>query len=186
MTAALNSAPFIRRWIATTIDFICCALILLGWGFMFKLGSLVLTGQSIERLLDYSGSEGGYSDSTLFFAFFPSAVTLWYYHARMESSLKMATLGKRIAGLRVVTKSGQKISALQATWRFCSKLFLLLLSIFILGPLVGLGEYIPKELLPVYVIAAAMLYMSFFPAAFTRKKRPMQDFLSGSLVVLKN
>jgi uncharacterized RDD family membrane protein YckC len=46
----------------------------------------------------------------------------WLYYAALESSSQMATLGKRVLGLRVTDLQGQQISFLQATGRHFGKI----------------------------------------------------------------
>src|SRR5688572_2598142 len=120
MSTNQTTAPFLRRWAATVVDLVMCILICFAWGAAFKIGAGILTGQSIEHLLSYS-SGNGYNNPTLFFAFLPAIVSLWYYHARMEASPKMATWGKRLLGLRVVKLNGGRLAVVQSTWRFCTK-----------------------------------------------------------------
>ncbi len=183
MTAEQKPAPFVRRWLATAIDMILCSFIFIAWGAFFKIGVVLLTGQDISKILSYSTGDA-YDNPTLFFAFLPAAVSIWYYHARMEASAKMATIGKRVAGLCVVTKEGQRMAVIQSTWRFCIKILLAVLSVFLLGPLIGFGEMVPSHLRPPYVVFAVLLFTAFFPASFTRTKRPLHDMLSGSFVIL--
>ena len=78
----------------------------------------------------------------------------WLYFAMLESSVRGATVGKTIMGLRVLTDRGERLTFLQATGRFFSK--------FVSSMAFGIG---------------------FIMIAFTDRKRGLHDMIAGTLVI---
>jgi uncharacterized RDD family membrane protein YckC len=83
-------------------------------------------------------------------------VGAWLYWAMMESSNKMATLGKMAVGLKVTDMAGRKISFGQASGRFFGK-----------------------------IISGIIIYIGFMMAGWTEKKQALHDIMASTLVVRK-
>ena len=78
----------------------------------------------------------------------------WLYFAVLESSVRGATVGKTIMGLRVLTGRGERMTFLRATGRFFSK--------FVSGMAFCIG---------------------FIMIAFTDRKRGMHDMIANTVVI---
>ncbi|MCK4627013.1 MAG: RDD family protein [Phycisphaerae bacterium] len=78
----------------------------------------------------------------------------WLYYAGMESSRKMATLGKMALGLIVTDMSGRRISFGRATGRHFGK-----------------------------IISALLLCIGYFMAGFTQRKQALHDIMASCLVL---
>ena len=84
------------------------------------------------------------------------AVAEWLYFALMESSNRMATLGKMAIGIKVTDLSGNRISFGRATGRYFGK------------------------------ILSGMIFMiGYIMAGFTEKKQALHDMIASCLVVMK-
>lgn len=79
-----------------------------------------------------------------------------FYYALLHSSKWQATIGKKLLGLMVTDKNGNRLSF----WR-------------------SLGRYVVSSLL------SGILLIGFILAAFTEKKQALHDLIVGSLVVKK-
>jgi uncharacterized RDD family membrane protein YckC len=79
---------------------------------------------------------------------------MWLYYAKLESSAKMGTFGKRIMGIQVTDLDGQRISFMKATVRFLVKVFL-----------------------------SGFFLIGYIMAAFTEKKQALHDILAGCIVI---
>lgn len=80
----------------------------------------------------------------------------WLYFAFMESSVKQATLGKMVLGLKVTDMDGKKISFARATGRYFSK-----------------------------ILSMIILLIGFIMIAFTEKKQGLHDKIAETLVIKK-
>ncbi len=81
-------------------------------------------------------------------------IITWLYYASMESSRKMATLGKMALGLIVTDMSGRRISFGRATGRHFGK-----------------------------IISGLLLCIGFFMAGFTQRKQALHDMMANCLVL---
>jgi len=79
----------------------------------------------------------------------------WYYHAKMESSFKQATLGKILLGIMVTDMNGNRLSFGKATVRFWTK------------------------------IISAITVIGFIIVLFTKKKQALHDIIADTLVINK-
>lgn len=141
--APTNYAGFWLRVVAVLIDGI--VLMVLGGSFGFVAGiGLGLAGYGEnEALLQGVGSLIGF-------------ITQWAYFVFMESSKKMATVGKSLLGLIVTDMEGRKIGFGRANGRFFGK--------FLSGFTLGIG---------------------LIMAGFTQKKQTLHDMITGTLVSMK-
>lgn len=85
-----------------------------------------------------------------------SVLTGWIYFAGMECSAYQATVGKIALKIEVTDLDGNRISFVQATIRYFSKL-----------------------------ISSLILFIGFIMVEFTEKKQALHDILAGCLVVMK-
>ena len=83
-----------------------------------------------------------------------AVVCLWLYFAGFESSAKQATWGKRLMKIKVVGKQGQRISFARASGRFFAK-----------------------------ILSYVTLYVGFFMAGLTNRKRALHDYVAETYVV---
>jgi uncharacterized RDD family membrane protein YckC len=80
----------------------------------------------------------------------------WFYYASFESGSRQATPGKLTVGLIVTDLEGGRITFLQATARFFSK-----------------------------IISSLIFYIGYLIAAFTAKNQALHDIIAGTLVLAK-
>ncbi len=83
-------------------------------------------------------------------------VVQWLYFALQESSAAQATLGKRLLGLQVTDRVGNRIGFGRATGRYFGKL-----------------------------VSALALYIGFMMAGWTQRKQALHDMMADTLVVRK-
>lgn len=81
-------------------------------------------------------------------------VCFWLYFALLESGERQATFGKRLLGIKVIGKEGNRISFALATGRFFAK-----------------------------AISYATLYIGFIMAGLTNRKRALHDYIVQTYVV---
>lgn len=81
----------------------------------------------------------------------------WLYYARQESSMKMATIGKRAVGIQVLDMDGYPISFLRATGRHFGK-----------------------------ILSGMFCAFGYFISLFTAKKQTLHDMLAACVVVKAN
>ncbi len=151
-------AGFWRRVVAYIIDAIVISIPLYAIMFLAGLGPLLMMGgidpstmtPSQEQQLAASMGIG-------MLIIFPLAIVLpWLYFAIMESSGKMATLGKMALGIIVTDTEGNRISFWRATGRYFGK-----------------------------IVSGIILYIGFIMVAFTEKKQGLHDMMADTLVVMK-
>jgi uncharacterized RDD family membrane protein YckC len=83
-------------------------------------------------------------------------VVQWLYFALQESSAAQATLGKRLIGIQVTDRQGNRIGFGRATGRFFAKF-----------------------------LSALIIYIGFMMAGWTERKQALHDMLADTLVVRK-
>jgi uncharacterized RDD family membrane protein YckC len=92
----------------------------------------------------------------LLFAGLVLAVAEWLYFALMESSNRMATLGKMAIGIKVTDLNGNRVSFGRATGRYFAR-----------------------------ILSGMILMIGYIMAGFTQKKQALHDMMASCLVVLK-
>lgn len=141
--APTNYAGFWLRVVAVLIDgvvmMVITAVIAFGAGFALGMAGYAEN----EELLSAVGGGIG-------------LITQWAYYVFMESSNKMATVGKSALGLIVTDMEGRKIGFGKANGRFFGK--------FLSGFTLGIG---------------------LLMAGFTAKKQTLHDMITGTLVLVK-
>lgn len=141
--APTNFAGFWLRVVAVLIDGVVLMVLGGSFGFIVGLGLGFAGYAEDEDLLRAVGTGLG-------------LVVQWAYYVFMESSSKMATVGKSLLGLVVTDMEGRKIGFGRANGRFFARY----ISIFSLG--IGL-----------------------IMAGFTQKKQTLHDMITGTLVSIK-
>ena len=140
-------AGFLQRFLALCVDFV-----LIGT----PLAVLIVTVISTMHL-EFPGL---FSRTTNFIPFGPYRVILfvvaWPYFALMESSERRATLGKRLLGLVVVDRRGERVSFIRASVRYFCR--------------------VPAEVL---------CLIGYVMSIFTDKRQGLHDLVSGCLIVRK-
>lgn len=155
-------AGFWLRFVAALIDGIVIGIV--QWIIMLPI--LALFGISMFSLsqfadfsnMDESSQSGLISMMVSAYAaiIVTSTIIKWLYYALMESSSKQATLGKMAINLKVTDLQGNRITFLNATGRFFSK-----------------------------IISSMILMIGYIMAGFTEKKQALHDIIAGTLVVQK-
>lgn len=132
---SVSYAGFWIRFIAIIIDTIIIAIV------TAILGAII------------SGAMGPGGASTTV-SMIVNLITGIAYFAGMESSDKMATIGKQAFGLRVTDMNGHRISFGRAVGRYLAK-----------------------------IISGIILLIGYIMAAFTKKNQALHDMIAGTLVV---
>ena len=137
----MTNAGFWKRAVAIIIDsfvltFVAFAVI---FTIGFFIGGILSNPEAMQKINS--------------FGMLIDVVIVWLYFALQESSEAQATVGKRVMGIYVTSKAGERLSFAQATIRYFSKY---LSSIFMIG---------------------------FIMAAFTQNKQGLHDFIADTLVV---
>ena len=83
-------------------------------------------------------------------------VVQWLYFSLQESSRAQATLGKRLLGIQVTDRTGNRIGFGRATGRYFGK-----------------------------IISGLILYIGFMMAGWTQRKQALHDMMADTLVVRK-
>jgi len=83
-------------------------------------------------------------------------VVQWLYFALQESSRAQATLGKRLLGIQVTDRAGNRVGFGRASGRYFGK-----------------------------IISALILYIGFMMAGWTHRKQALHDMMADTLVVRK-
>lgn len=86
-----------------------------------------------------------------------STIAAWLYFALMESSIRMATVGKQVVGIIVTDMNGNRISFARATGRYFGK-----------------------------IISSFILCIGYLMAAWTDKNQALHDMMAGTLVLNVN
>jgi uncharacterized RDD family membrane protein YckC len=119
--------------------------------FMIGGGALISGGLNLQ---DFAATLGVAAILLIVFACLAMIVVSWLYFAKMESSEKQATIGKKAMGIYVTDVNGQRLTFGRATGRFFAKI---------------ISSMVP-------------LYIGFIMAGFTQKKQALHDMIAGTLV----
>lgn len=137
----MNNAGFWKRAIAIMID--TFVLVFLMFAVMFLLGFVVGGALSdpdqLTRISD--------------FGMLINVVVVWLYFALQESGEQQATFGKKLMGIYVTDKEGNRLSFPRATIRYFAKYL------------------------------SSILMIGFIMAAFTKEKQGLHDLIADTLVV---
>ena len=141
-----NYAGFWIRFVAYLID----GLVIF---FLFTILLTIFTGDPFYQYRLQPMDFGGDYWSLIFSNWILNIM----YYAGLESSSKQATLGKMVLGIKVINKSGERLS-----------------------PLNAIGRYLGK------ILSALILLIGFIMAGFDRKKQALHDKLAETYVVYGN
>lgn len=141
-------APVWRRFLASSIDVslvllvVAPILLLLTW--------CIELITSYTKLMDIETGRfiAGMGSVLLFI------ISDWLYNAKMNSSSRQATVGKRFMRLKVTGMAGERIGFGQATGRYFAKF-----------------------------LSTFALFIGFLIAPFTRRKQALHDIVAGTLVL---
>lgn len=142
-------AGFWRRFLAVLIDTIVLAIggAIIGGIFGAILGIVLgVSGADLETIQALAGFLGNII----------GIVLNWLYYTLLESSSKMATLGKMAIGIVVTDPNNNRMTFGKANGRYWGK-----------------------------IISAIILFIGFIMAGFTQKKQALHDIMAGTLVVKK-
>jgi uncharacterized RDD family membrane protein YckC len=137
----MNNAGFWKRVVAIIIDSFILIFVL--FAVMFTIGFFIGGSLSNPELMEKINS----------FGLLINVVIVWLYFSLQESSEAQATVGKRIVGIYVITKAGNRLSFAQATIRYFAKYL------------------------------SSILMIGFIMAAFTKNKQGLHDLIADTLVV---
>jgi uncharacterized RDD family membrane protein YckC len=155
VAAQLPYAGFWKRFWAYLIDSLIlgavCIVILVIVFFMIGGGALISGSQNFQ---DFAAALGAAAILLMVFAYLAMIAVMWLYFAKMESSEKQATVGKKALGIYVTDLNGQRLTFGRATGRFFAK--------------------IVSSLIPFYI--------GWIMAGFTEKKQALHDMMAGTLV----
>ncbi len=151
-------AGFWRRFVAYIIDGIVVSIPLYAIMFLAGIGPMMAMGGIDPSTMTQAQQEQLAAGMGLgMLIVFPVIIVLpWLYFALMESSGKMATLGKMALGMIVTDMDGNRISFWRATGRYFGK-----------------------------IVSGIILYIGFIMVAFTEKKQGLHDMMADTLVVMK-
>ena len=154
--APVQYAGFWRRFVAYLIDSIIVSIV--SWIVFIPILAALGIGIGLSGMEEQEAA--GFILAPLIgyilFLGLVLAVAEWLYFALMESSNRMATLGKMAIGIKVTDLSGNRISFGRATGRYFGK------------------------------ILSGMIFMiGYIMAGFTEKKQALHDMIASCLVVMK-
>lgn len=134
------------RFVAAVIDAIIVQAVVMPIAFV------------VGGVTGFAGAIGGHVNPALplvggFFGFVIGIAGTWLYEAFMTSSVRQATLGKMIFGMKVTDLNGNRISFERAS-----------------------GRYFAKWL------SALTLLIGYIIAGFTERKQALHDMIAGTLV----
>lgn len=140
--------------------------------------------------LDRIDISHGITVASIFLRIVGIAVPLLYY-SFFESSKMQATLGERLIGLRIYSKTYQRLSLWRAVGRYLSGTLsqLILVLLWLVGALViGLGGFSVTVLYGAIVVACVVSFIwwlcTFYIRIFSHRQQTFRDFLSRTLVIV--
>jgi uncharacterized RDD family membrane protein YckC len=148
------AGPF-RRLPAFLADMVICVVLYIGLAFVMGMMGVVLAGLA---------------EAIMLIGFF---IIYWFYGGLFETFMNGQTPGKRMMGIRVVTKEGQPINGLQAVMRN----ILRAVDVMPLLPLYAFGLPVPLGI-PVFTFGLAVMAMN-------RRYQRLGDIACGTMVVLE-
>jgi uncharacterized RDD family membrane protein YckC len=147
----LAYAGFWLRFVAYLVDSFVLGAALFGVAFLVGL-AIALTGgggNSLDQVSPVAAALYG-------FLYLLMVVMCWLYFALQESSRAQATIGKRVLGIYVTDRQGQRIGFGRATGRFFGK-----------------------------IISGMIFYVGFMMAGWTERKQALHDMIADTLVARK-
>lgn len=137
----MNNAGFWKRAIAIMIDTFVLVFVMFAVMFLlgFVVGGALSDPDQLTRISD--------------FGMLINVVVVWLYFALQESGEQQATFGKKLMGIYVTDKEGNRLSFPRATIRYFAKYL------------------------------SSILMIGFIMAAFTKEKQGLHDLIADTLVV---
>jgi uncharacterized RDD family membrane protein YckC len=151
----LPYAGFWQRFAAYLIDSLILGVVAVAViviVFLLIGGGALISGSQTPQ--DFAAAMGVAAIFLIVLAYIALIVIMWLYFAKMESSEKQATIGKKAMGLYVTDLNGQRLTFGRASGRFFSK---------IISGMIPLG-------------------IGYIMVAFTAKKQALHDMIAGTLV----
>lgn len=173
------------RLIAFVLDFliwggtILTVLFTASFIFAFLSGFLVQLGLG-PVLQEFSGIFAGIILISIFFAY-------WLYWGYWESLFNGQTIAKRMMGLRVVTKNGHPITAMQGTVRTVLRaieMLPLIPNVFFIE-LFSMTETFSSSGEPEVVNIIPTFFVAFLMMAFTSRFQRLGDIVCGTMVIIE-
>jgi uncharacterized RDD family membrane protein YckC len=155
VAAQLPYSGFWKRVAAYLIDSVILgvvALVVIAIVFLLIGGGALISGSQTPQ--DFAAALGVAAILLIVFAYIALIVIMWMYFAKMESSEKQATIGKKAMGIYVTDVNGQRITFGRASGRFFGK---------IVTGMIPFG-------------------IGWLMVAFTAKKQALHDMIAGTLV----
>ncbi|MGB6429157.1 MAG: RDD family protein [Candidatus Acidiferrales bacterium] len=155
VVAQLPYAGFWKRCWAYLIDSLILGVVFALFAIVVFLvigGGALISGS--ENAQDFAAALGVAAILMIVFAYLALIVVVWLYFAKMESSEKQATIGKKMLGIYVTDVNGQRLTFGRASGRFFAKIITNLIP-------AGIG---------------------WIMAGFTEKKQALHDMIAGTLV----
>jgi uncharacterized RDD family membrane protein YckC len=155
LTGELPYAGFWKRVWAYLVDSLilgAVAVVVIGIVFLMIGGGALISGS--ESPQDFGAALGVAAILLIVFAYLALIVIMWLYFAKMESSEKQATFGKKMMGIYVTDANGQRLTFGRASGRFFAKIITGMIP-------AGIG---------------------WIMAGFTAKKQALHDMIAGTLV----
>jgi uncharacterized RDD family membrane protein YckC len=155
LTGELPYAGFWKRVWAYLIDSLilgAVSIVIVVIVFLLIGGGALISGSQSAQ--DFGAALGVAAILLIVFAYLALIAIMWLYFAKMESSEKQATFGKKMMGIYVTDANGQRLTFGRATGRFFSKIITGMIP-------AGIG---------------------WIMAGFTAKKQALHDMIAGTLV----
>jgi uncharacterized RDD family membrane protein YckC len=144
-SAGVRYGGFWIRFVAAIIDGIIIQVVAMPFRFMVGGGLIGMRTDFPHHGFPFFGG---------FLSFVIGLAIGWLYEAFLESSVRQATLGKMMLGLKVTDLAGNRISFERATGRYFAKW-----------------------------ISGLTLLIGYIMAGFTARKQALHDMLAGTLVL---
>jgi len=152
----LPYARFWTRFWAYLIDSLivgaACTIVIVIVFLMIGGGALLSSSANPQ---DFIAGLTGATIALVVFAYFALIAIVWLYFAKMESSDKQATFGKKAMGIYVTDMNGQRLTFGRATGRFFAKI----------------------------VTGMVPFFIGYIMAAYTAKRQAVHDYIASTLVM---
>jgi len=155
VAALLPYAGFWKRFWAYLIDSLilgAVTVVFLAIVFLLIGGGALISGSEAPQ--DFIAGLTVVAIVLMVFAYIGLIVVMWLYFAKMESSEKQATIGKKAMGIYVTDLNGQRLTFGRASGRFFGKI----------------------------VTGMIPFFIGYFMAGFTEKRQALHDMIAGTLV----
>jgi uncharacterized RDD family membrane protein YckC len=155
VVALLPYAGFWKRFWAYFIDSLILGVVCIAFlaiVFVVIGGGALISGSETPQ--DFITGLTAVAIILIVFAYLAMIVVMWLYFAKMESSEKQATIGKKAMHIYVTDLNGQRLTFGRASGRFFGKI----------------------------VTGMIPFFIGYFMAGFTAKRQALHDMIAGTLV----